>query len=77
MNINKIALKGLVTHSVLFAGVGSLGPSLLPVSTPLTLSPTVSAEVESVVKVEGALANEVGLIILTQLENFGSYFKVS
>lgn len=60
----------------LVAGVGSLGPSLLPVSTPLTLSPTTSAEVEGVVKVEGALANEVGLIILAQLENFGAHFKV-
>ncbi len=58
------------------AAVGSLGPSLLPVSTPLSLSPTVSAEIDAVVKVEGALANEVGLIILAQLENFGAHFKV-
>ncbi len=28
-------------------------------------------------KVEGALANEVGLIVLAQLENFAALFKVS
>ncbi len=64
------------THPPTLAGVGSLGPSLLPVSTPLSLSPSTSAEIEAVMKVEGALANEVGLIVLTQLENFAALFKV-
>ena len=49
---------------------------MLPVSTPLSLTASTSAEIDAVVKVEGALANEVGLIILTLLENFATNFKV-
>ena len=42
-----------------------------------SVSPATSKEeVEVHVKVEGALANEVGLIVLSLLDNFAAHFKV-
>ena len=60
-------------------GVSSQSSSLLSsaIALPVTLSEEVKAKVNQKVKVQGALANEVGLIILTLLDNFSASFRVS
>ena len=52
--------------------------SLLPTSSPLHLPihKVSSDEIELHTKVEGALSNEVGLILLSVLDTFTSNFKV-
>ncbi len=62
----------------MYVGVSSPSSSLLAsaIALPLTLSESAKAEVNLKVKLQGALANEVGLIILTLLDNFSASFKV-
>lgn len=61
------------------AGVSSPSSSLLSsaIALPITLSEEVKSKVNQRVKVQGALANEVGLTILTLLDNFSASFRVS
>lgn len=52
---------------------------LVAMSSPslsVSVSTSTMAEANLIVKVDGALANEVGLITLSLLENFAARFKV-
>ena len=66
-------------YILLCAGVSSPSSSLLSsaIALPVTLSEELKSKVNQKVKVQGALANEVGLIVLTLLDNFSASFRVS
>ena len=47
-----------------------------PSSNAVAISEKAREEMEEKLQVQGALANEVGLVILTLLDHFSGYFRV-